>query len=197
MARVVTVNSTQHTGGMHTSQHSEALFIGGPSGVGKSTIALEVSHQLAVADISHAVIEGDNLDLAYPEPWRQGLDLAERNFAVVWRNYRQAGYVRLIYTNTVSVLEMPKLTAAMGGDVRSIGVLLTATDETARSRLKARKIGAGLDAHFERSSNAARELDRRTSTSVHRVATDGRRVRDIAEEVSALPRWLGESASSA
>lgn len=86
---------------------TDAIFIGGRSGVGKSSVAAEASRILARADIRHAVIEGDNLDQAYPQPWRSGLDLAEQNLAAMWANYRAAGYSRVIFTNTVSVLEIP------------------------------------------------------------------------------------------
>jgi 2-phosphoglycerate kinase len=43
---------------------AELLVIGGRSGVGKSSVAFEVSAQLALLEISHAVIEGDFLDFA-------------------------------------------------------------------------------------------------------------------------------------
>lgn len=80
---------------------TQALVLGGRSGVGKSTVALEVSRILAAADVAHALIEGDALDQAHPEPWRQGIPLAERNLAAVWRNYRDADWTRVILTNAV------------------------------------------------------------------------------------------------
>lgn len=128
---------------MAPADPTDVIFIGGRSGVGKSSVAAEASLLLAAADIRHAVIEGDNLDQAYPQPWREGIDLAEKNLAAMWRNYRSIGYARLIFTNTVSVLEMPSLSAALGGQVRSFGVLLTATDETTAHRLAEREIGTG------------------------------------------------------
>ncbi|WP_363457481.1 hypothetical protein [Microbacterium sp. LMI1x-1-1.1] len=82
--------------------HTDVIFIGGRSGVGKSSVAAEASHLLGLADVQHAVIEGDNLDQAHPPPWRSGIPLAERNLAAMWANYREAGYSRLIFTNTVS-----------------------------------------------------------------------------------------------
>jgi hypothetical protein len=103
----------------------QALFLGGRSGVGGSTVALEVSRILAAADIAHALIEGDGLDQAHPEPWRRGIPLAERNLAALWRNYREAGWTRVIYTNTVSVLELPRLTAALGGEVDAVHRVVT------------------------------------------------------------------------
>ncbi|MFT2690284.1 adenylyl-sulfate kinase [Clavibacter zhangzhiyongii] len=138
----------------------------------------------------HALIEGDALDQAHPEPWRQGIPLAERNLAALWRNYREAGWTRVIYTNTVSVLELPGLTAALGGEVDAVAVLLTADDATAASRLAGREIGSGLAEAIARSAAAAPRLEAEAADAVHRVATDGRTVADVAAEVVALSGWF-------
>jgi len=45
-----------------------ALFIGGRSGSGKSSVAGEIHEQLSSRGVMHACIEGDNLDLAHPPP---------------------------------------------------------------------------------------------------------------------------------
>ncbi|WP_329608194.1 AAA family ATPase [Microbacterium sp. KUDC0406] len=142
---------------MDPTTPTEVIFIGGRAGVGKTSVAAEASRLLAQADVRHAVIEGDNLDQAHPEPWRAGIDLAEQNLAAMWGNYRRIGYSRLIFTNTVSVLEMPTLVAALGGNVQAFGVLLTATDATASERLAKREIGTALSEHIVRSGNAAGE----------------------------------------
>jgi hypothetical protein len=176
---------------MQAKSSTDVIFIGGRSGVGKTSIAAEASNILQRADIPHAVIEGDNLDQAYPEPWRNGIDLAEQNLAAMWANYRSAGYSRLIYTNTVSVLQIPTLVAALGADVRSFGVLLTATDTTAAQRLTQREIGTALEEHIERSALAAVRLD--GASTAHRVATDHRSVGDIANEVLSAAGWLTRS----
>lgn len=173
---------------MHTEIPTEVVFIGGRSGVGKTSVAAEASHLLARADIRHAVIEGDNLDQAYPEPWRDGIDLAERNLAAIWANYRAIGYTRLIFTNTVSVLQMPALTAALGENVRAFGVLLTASDESAAERLAQREIGTALEEHIERSNRAAVRLD--DESTVDRIATDDRSVTEVASDVLAAAGWL-------
>lgn len=165
------------------------LFIGGRSGVGKSTVAYEISRRLAEADVKHALIEGDNLDQAHPKPWRSGIPLVERNLAAMWHNYRELGYSRLIYTNTASVLEIDKLTDAIGGEVKAIGVLLIASDQVAANRLSGREIGSGLDYHLQRSNHAARELDTTAPDHVERVATDQRSVANIAEEILSLTGW--------
>ncbi|MGZ0066619.1 AAA family ATPase [Microbacterium arborescens] len=168
---------------------TDAIFIGGRSGVGKSSVAAAASRILARADIRHAVIEGDNLDQAYPQPWRSGLDLAEQNLAAMWANYRAAGYSRVIFTNTVSVLEIPALSAALGGNVRCAAVLLTSSDETAARRLARREIGTALDEHVRRSEAAARRLDQ-AGAGIRRIATDGRSVAEVALEVLTGAGWL-------
>ncbi|MEV8266834.1 adenylyl-sulfate kinase [Microbacterium sp. NPDC076911] len=179
---------------MQVDISTDVIFIGGRSGVGKSSVAAEASHILARADIRHAVIEGDNLDQAYPEPWRNGIDLAEQNLAAMWRNYRSAGYSRLIYTNTVSVLQIPTLVAALGPDVRSFGALLTATDTTAAQRLAQREIGSALEEHIERSNLAAARLD--AANTAHTIITDNRSTADIAREMLSAAGWLVSSAGT-
>ena len=176
---------------MQAAEFTDVIFIGGRSGVGKSTVAAEASRILAHADIRHAVIDGDNLDQAYPEPWRNGVDLAEQNLGAMWKNYRSAGYSRLIYTNTVSVLQIPTLVGALGANVRSFGVLLVSTDATAAQRLAQREAGTSLSVHIERSKLAAARLD--DASTAYRVATDDRSVGDIAQEALSAAGWLPTS----
>jgi hypothetical protein len=168
---------------------TEALLVGGRAGVGKSSVGYEIHEQLSAAGIRHCLIEGDNLDMAYPAPWEH--HLAERNLAAMWANYRALGYRRMIYTNTASVLEkvIGELTAAMGDDPQVTGVLLTCSDATARRRLAQREIGSALDGHVERSAQMARRLDRHAPAWVHRIATDERTVADIAAEIISLTAW--------
>lgn len=168
------------------STESKLLLIGGRSGVGKSSVAFALHDLLAAEQVRHAVIEGDMLDLAWPAPW--GHRLAERNLAAVWSNYRALGYERLIYTNTMSVLNAEQLAAAMASNPVVTAILLTADDSTAGARLAGREHGDSLATHVQRSAAAARELVRNVASHVHRVSTDGRAVTDIAREIRSL--WL-------
>lgn len=118
---------------------SELLVIGGASGVGKSTAAFALHDLLSAQDVRHAVVEGDALDLAYPAPWSSGL--AFRNLSATWANYRALDYHRLIFTNTVSVLEASTIADAMGSKPRVTAVLLQATTRTIHDRLSAREQG--------------------------------------------------------
>jgi hypothetical protein len=169
---------------------TQALFIGGRSGVGKSSVGHEIHAQLSEAGVRHCLIEGDNLDQAYPPPWEHGL--AERNLAAMWTNYRALGYQRVIYTNTASVLEkvIAELATALGDQPAITAVLLTCSDATARQRLVRREIGTGLDRHVERSAKMARELDAGSPNWVHRVSTDARTTTEIAAKIIGLTEWL-------
>ncbi|MCJ1707696.1 AAA family ATPase [Microbacterium sp. VKM Ac-2923] len=175
---------------MDSARATRVIFIGGRSGSGKTTVAAAASRILAGRDVRHAVIEGDNLDQAHPEPWRAGIDLAEQNLAAMWSNYRRAGYHRLLFTNTVSVAQIDGLSRALGGEVEARGVLLTADDETVSDRLRRREFGAAAAVHIDRSRRAAAELD--ALDIAIRIATDGRAPADIAHALLTETGWLDE-----
>lgn len=176
---------------MQTAVPHEVLLIGGRSGVGKTTVGYEVSAQLQTALLAHCLIEGDNLDQAFPAPADDPVRtrMTEANLAALWGNYAALGYRRLIYTNTVSVLEPEMIARAVGGGPRIVAVLLTAGEATARQRLGAREIGSGLDAHVSRSAAMAEHLEAAAPPPVVRVPTDGRSVTDIAREVLDVTGW--------
>jgi len=163
------------------------LLIAGRSGVGKSSVGNEIHHQLSEREVMHGFIEGDNLDMAFPIPWEHRL--AERNLAEMWNNYRGLGHTRLVYTNTASVLHADLLKQALGGEVNVTGVLLTATDTSARERLAGREVGSALELHLRRSRQRAVELETESAVWVTRVPTDGRRVADIAGAIITLTGW--------
>ncbi|RRR98768.1 hypothetical protein EIW28_17545 [Glycomyces terrestris] len=169
----------------------EVLLIGGRSGVGKTTAAWEVSARLQDRGVAHAFIEGDFLDQVHPAPPGDPNRtlITARNLAAVWGNYRELGHTRLVYCNTVAVLEADMITAAMGGGVTPIGALLTARDDTAGQRLRGREIGSALDAHLERSARMAGHLDEHAPDWVHRVPTDGRTAAEVADAVVRLTGW--------
>ena len=170
---------------------TQLLLIGGRSGAGKSTVASHVFDLLAASDVRHARIEGDFLDLAYPSPWEQGLQLAEQNLQAVWRNYARNGYHRLVYSNTACVLPGPSksVIAALGGDVEVAAVLLRASDGIVEDRLATREDGASLTSHVGRSSAMAALLDAEAPAEVTRIDTDGRPPADVATEIIAMLRW--------
>jgi len=114
--------------------------------------------------------------------------LAERNLALIWRNYLDVGYRKLIYTKTNSVCSVEELVAAIGGRPRVVAVLLGATDHTIRKR-HLREIGSAPEEQFTRSRRAALRLEKEAPEWVVRVDTDARTVASIAEELVQLTGW--------
>ncbi|MBZ3901410.1 nucleoside/nucleotide kinase family protein [Streptomyces griseiscabiei] len=175
-------------------ERAEVLLIGGRAGVGKSTVGWEISDRLRVAEVPHAVVEGDFMGQVHPapegDPHRAAI--TERNLTAVWGNYAALGHRRLVYTNTLSVLAETAgvFRRAMGADVRILRVLLTATDTTAEQRLRGREIGSELERELAGSARKARLLDERAPEDTLRIATDGRTVMDIAAEVLAVTGWI-------
>ncbi|WP_344880021.1 hypothetical protein [Allokutzneria multivorans] len=171
----------------------DALLIGGRAGVGKTTVAWEVSALLRAVPVAHALIDGDFMGQVHPapegDPHRS--EITTLNLAAVWSNYARLGCSRLVYTNTLCV--MPSATSiftrAMGSDLRIVRVLLTASDTTAHSRLAHRELGSELDQELVNSASKARLLDARCPADTVRVATDHRSVPEIAREVIAATGW--------
>ncbi|KOX13949.1 AAA family ATPase [Nocardiopsis sp. NRRL B-16309] len=175
-----------------TTGPRQVLLIGGGSGVGKTTVGWEVSVLLRARDVAHCVIEGDMLDQVHPapadDPARSGV--TERNLAAVWSNYAELGHHRLVYTNTVSLLEVPMFRRALGpGPLRFTLVLLTAGEEVVRERLARRETGSQLPAHIERSRRMAARLAAEAPDGTVRVATDGLTVAQVAARVAAAAAW--------
>lgn len=166
---------------------SQLLVIGGASGVGKSSAAFALHDLLTAQDVQHALVEGDALDLAHPAPWQEGLAL--RNLAAIWANYRELGHRRLIYTNTVSVLEAGALAEAMGDRPRITAVLLHAGRGTIDARLATREQGQSLLSHTERSRAAAVRLETEADAAVHRLDTEGCTPDEVARRIDALLDW--------
>jgi len=119
------------------------LLVTGPVGVGKTTVALEMSRLLGDAGVAHALVDLPWLGVLWPapedDPWNERV--AHRNLAAVWANAREAGAGRLLL---VRVLEARSLLgrieeAVPGADV---GVVrLRAPVEVVRERIRRRESG--------------------------------------------------------
>lgn len=182
---------------MPTTTATKALLIGGRSGVGKSTVALAIHDILSAGDVAHAIIEGDNLDLAHPAPWSAypEAQLAERNLAAMWANYLELGYDRVVYTNTAAVVTIPQLRQALGEDAEIAAVLLQGSDGAVRGRLAQRERGASFDAHLARSAAAAVRLEADAPESVMRIDTTGRTPEEVAVDILRTVSWLPHTLS--
>ncbi|GAB3985698.1 hypothetical protein GCM10029978_099230 [Actinoallomurus acanthiterrae] len=175
---------------------AQALLIGGRSGVGKTTVGWEVSARLRAAEVPHAIIDGDFMGQVHPAPPcdPDRSRITERNLSAIWANFAALGHRRLIYVNTLCVLAETTgmFERSMGGDVRIVRVLLTASDATADARLTGRELGSELQEGLEASMSKSRLLDARVPSDTVRVTTDERSVLDIARDVVTATGWVGD-----
>lgn len=158
--------------------------------MGKSTVGWEVSVQLNRLRVAHWHLEGDVLDAAWPRPLDDlhGERMTVNTMRAMAGVFADEGYTRCVYVQTASVIDSHLATRALG-DVRLLGVLLTASDATRTQRLTDREIGTDLDRHLESSRRMAGRLEKESPPWVARVATDGRGVPDIAADVIRHSGW--------
>ncbi|MGI8858731.1 MAG: hypothetical protein ACR2HO_01025 [Rubrobacteraceae bacterium] len=168
------------------------LAITGPGGVGKTTVALEVSRQLEASGVGHALIDMDELDRLFPpppgDPCKSGL--TTRNLAAMWTNFREAGASRLVL---VAVMrsperELPYINAAIpAADI--LVVRLRVAGETLSERVWRREVGSGGEAQIRRSLDQSCEWEREPVNGQLIVETSGRSITEIAAEILQRSGW--------
>jgi HSP20 family molecular chaperone IbpA len=172
-------------------QRVPVLVVTGPVGVGKTSVASELSELLDQAGVAHALVDVDSLRWCYPrrpdDPFR--VKLAMKNLAAIWLNFQAAGADRLVLVDVIeSRAELSRIAAAVpGADVRV--VRLRATAETLTARVRQRELGLGRDRHLRRMAELARRMDSGAVEEIL-VETDGRSVSAIANEIVNRIGWL-------
>ncbi|HET7036837.1 MAG TPA: hypothetical protein VFI42_14225 [Thermomicrobiaceae bacterium] len=172
------------------------LLITGPVGVGKTTVASEVSELLEAARIAHAFVDIDALRWCYPGPpgdrFRAGLAL--RNLAAIWPNFAACGATRLVLADVLEDrAELAGYQRALPGAAITV-VRLRAAPETLAARVARRELGAGLEWHLARARELAARMDARPVEDLL-VETEGRGVRAVAEEIVRRAGWLSPAAA--
>lgn len=164
----------------------DVLVISGPAGVGKSSVAFEVSRQLQLAGTAHALIDTDELDHIYPVPDDLPA-ITERNLAAIWGSFTERGTRRLIlvgvYLDRPSELEW---IARAVPHARFTLVRLTSSEDTLFERVRLREIGTGMRDQWERTMRQVSSTSDGTRADLHQVHTDGAPVVEIAQRVLAL-----------
>lgn len=172
------------------------LLITGPGGVGKTTVAFEVSRQLEAASIGHAMLDMDELDRIYPNPPGDPhkTDLTGRNLAAVWTNLREAGAPRLILTMVAVSLEdeLPRIREAIPEAGITV-VWLRASEEDLLERVRRREVGSGYGYQAPRTVEQSRSMAREPDDGRLIVETTGRPVVEVAREVLERAGWHGAS----
>ena len=170
------------------------LLVSGSIGVGKTTVATEMSAILDRHRMSHALVDMDALRWRYPadpsDPFSAALGL--QNLAAVWRNCQLAGAERLVLVDIVeSRAQLPQYGAAIPGATLVV-VRLCAATATLAARIAQREVGAGYAWHLERSAELAALMEREQVEDLA-VENDGRPLADVAGEVLRRCNWLSAS----
>ena len=171
------------------------LVITGPVGVGKTSVASEVSERLDDGGIAHALVDVDSLRWCYPRPAADPfrIRLAMQNLAAIWLNLQAAGARRLVLTDVIeSGSDLDRISNAItGAEIRV--VRLRATVATLTARVNQRETGLGRTRHLERALQLAQQLDSAAVGDIV-VDTDARTVVDVANEIVNWTGWLARSA---
>ena len=167
------------------------LVVTGPVGVGKTTIAGDVSALLADAGIPHACVDMDALRDAWPAPPgdRFNVELGLKNLAAIWRNFQTAGAERVVLADMVERRSDLEGYRRAIPDAEMTLVRLRAAVTTLQSRVAQREAGSGREWHLLRARELAEQMDRDALEDIL-IETDGRAPEEIAREVLARSRWL-------
>lgn len=165
---------------------TDVLVISGPAGVGKSTTAFEVSHQLQAAGVDHVLIDTDELDRIYPVPDDLS-DVTERNLAAMWRTFAARGACRVIlvgvYLDRPTELDWVRRAIP---DAAITCVRLAASDATLVDRVDRREVGSGRDEQLERTRRQVAAIDADLRGGVTVIDTDGLAVDESAQRILAI-----------
>ena len=116
------------------------LLITGAVGVGKTTTASAVSSLLSEEGILHACVDLPQISKAFPErpddPWNE--QLAHRNLACMWRNFRAVGVERLIVTRVLEARSLIRRVADAVPGAEVVVVRLRAPLPVVQARIRER-----------------------------------------------------------
>jgi len=177
---------------LHETSDVPLLIVTGTVGVGKTSVAAEISDILSAHEVPHAFVDLDALSNSWPRHGRFNEEIAYRNLASVWINFQQAGARRLIVSCVVeSEDDLARLRETVPG--ASIVVCrLIASAETRKSRLRGREVGASLTWHLNRTTELEGIL-RQAALEDFQVQNENRPLDLVAREVLELAGWLRES----
>jgi hypothetical protein len=165
------------------------LLITGTVGVGKSTVAAEISDVLADLKIPNVAVDLDALVWQWPPTSEWNGDLMFENLAALWPNYQAHGATRLILAGVLEdPAELVRYRAAVPGAEITV-CRLVAPEAVRLDRLHGRMpAGPSRDWHLGRTVELERILDR-LAVEDFAVENGARPVREVALEVLARAGW--------
>lgn len=167
------------------------LLITGSLGVGKTTVAAEVSELLDQAQIPHAHVDIDALRWGYfpLSADRFQTELAMENLKSLWINFQRMGARRLIIADVIEEREHVQRYRQAIPDAQVFVVRLHASLEELERHLKSREVGSGLDRHLARTAELAKKMEQAGVEDLV-VDTEGKTVTAVAWEVLQRCGWM-------
>ncbi len=171
------------------------LIITGSLGSGKTTVGYAASSILAAFHVPHAFLDRDALCASWPPEGRFNEDLAYRNMASVWANYRDAGASRLVVSGVVEKApDLNRFRSVVEG-AEIVVCRLRASQATREERLRARDDGEKLDRHLARTVELEQIVEQ-AGIEDFSVVNEGRPVTEVAEEMLEMAGWIGDEHGS-
>jgi hypothetical protein len=171
----------------------EALVLCGASGTGKTVTSWEIGRTLQNRGIPHALVDTDELDRIWPrpEPVEALISVSRRNLQAIWETFFDLGVRRLVLSGTMALIPQSKswLEEAVSGATFTF-VRLTAHRHTREQRLRNREVGSGFEGEMRASDQAVATIRGHEEPGTPVVATDGKEVSAVAEEVLRIVGWL-------
>ena len=178
------------TGGMAV-ERVPVLLVTGPVGVGKSTVALEMSRLLGEAGVPHAFVDLAWLGVVWPapadDPWNERM--AHRNLGCVWANAREAGAERLILVRVLEARSLlRRVEAAVPGAVVSV-VRLREPLGVIHERIRRRESGRDAGWYLDAATGLVNSMEG-SGLEDHVVDNDHRPAAEVALEAVRLVGWI-------
>ncbi len=169
------------------------LIISGPVGVGKTTVANEISASLSRSGIPHTFIDLDTLTMTYPRPPndRFGDKLALQNLRDVWANCTAGRSRNLVIARVIETkADLQNIQQALPNAELHL-CQLRANDPTLIARVRTREHGLERDWHEARAIELAESLQQ-TAPADFTIDTDGRPTTQIARDLVSRLDWITE-----
>ena len=167
------------------------LLFTGPTGAGKTTVAMEASRLLGEAGLPHALVDLGVIAECYPtppgDPWNERL--MHENLASMWQNFRQAGASRLILSRVLEDRSLLRHIRAAVPGAKITVIMLQARLSALQERIRSREAGRDPQWYLD----AAAYLDGQQSgsgVSDHVVGNENRPAADAACDALRLAGWL-------